>query len=245
MAVPQLQGVRPPTDLTAWNHERRADPFDVSDRLIRKTAGQEAADYIRRLVFDGTLRPGSRIPQGEVAEALGISRVPVREAIIYLEREGLVRVLPHRGAFVAAFDRNSVEDHYELCGLICGFAAQRAAERSTPEMIDRLTALCDALAVEEDPDKILQLARSFNNVMLEAGDSPRLRALVWTLTVIFPPGNFFAVVPGAIDVEKKHTAAVLRAIKRGEPERAFDACHRLMRNHGKCAIAFLEGRGLI
>jgi DNA-binding GntR family transcriptional regulator len=210
---------------------------------VRRSAGQEAADYIRRLIFDGILRPGARVPQGDVAEALGISRIPVREAIISLEREGLVRVVPHRGAFVSTFDENAVRDHYELWGLIYGFAAQRATERATPEMVEQLAKLQSRLDAEADPDEFLKITYAFNDIILEAGGSPRLRALVWMLTGIVP-GNFFAIVPGAMDVEKRDTPALVRAIRRGEPDAAFNACRRLMRNHGKCALAFLEARGL-
>jgi len=52
------------------------------------SSGDQAALYIRRLMFDGDLRPGTRVPQDEIAQALGVSRIPVREALIALEREG-------------------------------------------------------------------------------------------------------------------------------------------------------------
>ncbi len=60
--------------------------------ITRRSSGDEAARFIRRAIFDGTLRPGARVPQDQVAEALGISRIPVREALIALEREGWVTI---------------------------------------------------------------------------------------------------------------------------------------------------------
>src|ERR1700737_3277935 len=97
--------------------------------MIRRSSGEHAALYIRRLIFDGELRPGARVPQDEIAQTLGISRIPVREALIALEREGWVTIEMHRGAFINAIDAHAVRDHYELYGLVYGFAARRALAR--------------------------------------------------------------------------------------------------------------------
>ena len=69
------------------------------------------------------------MPQDAIAKTLGVSRIPVREAMIALEREGWVTTIPHRGVFVNAVDRSAVRDHYELYGLLYGFAVRRAVER--------------------------------------------------------------------------------------------------------------------
>ena len=74
-------------------------------QLNRRTSGEAAALYIRKLIFDGYLRPGARVHQDDVAQALGISRIPVREALIALEQQGWVTIEPNRGAFVDAARR--------------------------------------------------------------------------------------------------------------------------------------------
>ena len=96
------------------------------EAVIRKGSGEQAAAYIRQLVFDGQLHEGMRLPQDEVAKAVGVSRIPIREAIIALEREGWVTTKLHRGTFVNAFDEQVIRDHYELFGLVYGLAARRA-----------------------------------------------------------------------------------------------------------------------
>ena len=93
---------------------------------MRTPSGQYIASYIRRLIFEGELRAGMRVPQDAIASDLGVSRIPVREALIVLEREGWVTNEMHRGAFISALDEQAVHDHYELFGLIYGFAAKRA-----------------------------------------------------------------------------------------------------------------------
>ena len=98
--------------------------------MERRSSGEQVAAHIRQLIFDGTLRQGDRIRQDDIAEELGVSRIPVREAIIGLDREGWVTIEPHRGSVRARPRRGSVRDHYELIGLTYGMAARRAVERA-------------------------------------------------------------------------------------------------------------------
>lgn len=212
-------------------------------KLVRVSAGREAALYIKRLIFDGVLRPGSRVPQGEVAEALGISRIPIREAIIALEREGVVSIVPHRGAYVTGFDADAVLDHYELFGLVYGFAAQRTAERAGAEVVAQLAETQEAIAATDDPRELLPLALRFNEVILDVGGSPRLRALLDSLTGIVP-GNFFAEVPGSVEVQQKGTAEIVVAVERGDGQAAFEVCRSMMREHGQRVLEYFERRGL-
>ena len=130
--------------------------------MIRKGSGEQAAAYIRQLVFDGQLQEGMRLPQDEVARAVGVSRIPIREAIIALEREGWVTTRLHRGTFVNAFDEHVIRDHYELFGLIYGLAARRAAQRADPEVVDRLAALSRQVDATDDQVKLGELALAFH-----------------------------------------------------------------------------------
>src|SRR5437763_14146955 len=94
-------------------------PRVYEPRLARRSSGDDAALLIRRMIFEGELRPGERVPQDHVAAVLGISRIPVREALIALEREGWVTIEMNRGAFVNALDARSVRDNDDLFGLGC------------------------------------------------------------------------------------------------------------------------------
>jgi DNA-binding GntR family transcriptional regulator len=111
-----------------------SDPLPSPGQLVRRSSGDHAAVYIRRLIFEGRLRPGERIPQEQIAQALGVSRIPVREALIALEREGWVTIEMHRGAFVNALDEQAARDTYELFGLVYGFAVRRAIGRARPDL---------------------------------------------------------------------------------------------------------------
>src|SRR5690242_10084762 len=115
----------------------------------RSTSAEQAARYIRRLIFDGYLRPHDRVAQDATANVLGISRIPVREALIALEREGWVTIEPHRGAFVNELDEAAVRDHFELYGLTFGLAARRSIERDADGLLTAIEPLVHEAATED------------------------------------------------------------------------------------------------
>ena len=88
----------------------------------RGSMSVEVADHIRSMIFDGRLRAGQRVPQDAIAAELGVSRLPVREALITLEADGLVAAEPHRGVFVVPIRAEDIEDHYRLYGMAQGLA---------------------------------------------------------------------------------------------------------------------------
>jgi len=211
--------------------------------VIRRSTGEQAALYIRRLIFDGVLRPGARVQQDEIAETLGISRIPIREALIALEREGWVTIKIHRGAFISAMDAQTVRDHYELYGIIYGFAARRAFGHDDDELIKRLTAIEALMASSDDPVSMGHLSVDFHGAVVEAARSPRIKVVLRAMSGLVP-GDFFSEVPDAIDVQKRGTAAILRAGRRGDGDRAAEEYLRVMRRVGDKVVQVFDQRGL-
>jgi DNA-binding GntR family transcriptional regulator len=215
----------------------------TGERLIRRSSGEDAARYIQRLIFDGELRPGSRVPQDDIAQALGISRIPVREALIALEREGWVTIEIHRGAFVNAIDADGVHDHYELLGLVYGFAATRALGRSGSELVAALDPIARQIDHADDPVEIGQLSFRFLATLVDAAHSQRVKVVLRAMSALVP-GDFFVEVPGAVEDQKRGLAAVMRAIRRSDGTRATDECLRMMRRLGDKVADLFQSRGL-
>jgi DNA-binding GntR family transcriptional regulator len=211
--------------------------------VARVSSGEQAALHIRRLIFDGELRPGARVPQDEIAQTLGISRIPVREALIALEREGWVSIEMHRGAFVNAIDADAVRDHYELLGLVHGFAASRALSREGPALAARLVGIAQAVAATDDPLELGDLSMRFMATTVDAAHSPRVKVVLRAMSALVP-GPFFAEVPAACDPQKKGVAAVMRAVRRSDGARAAEEYLRLMRRVGDTVVDVFEARGL-
>lgn len=224
--------------------ERLEELPHPGDVVVRRSSGEQAAMYIRRLIFDGVLREGDRVPQDAIAEQLGLSRVPVREALLSLEREGWVTIKPHRGAFIGALDESVVRDHYELYGHVYSFAARRAAQRRSPELLEKLADLQSQIAVLNDAQAAWRLNRDFHHTIVEMARSPRLQSVLRAMAGIVP-GNFFALVPGSIDVEKRGTAAILLAIQDGDADKVAEEYVAMMSQQGDLVVELFRSRGIL
>jgi len=212
-------------------------------KLVRTPSGQYIASHIRRLIFEGELRAGMRVPQDAIASDLGVSRIPVREALIVLEREGWVTNEMHRGAFISALDEQAVHDHYELYGLICGFAANRALSRGAADLPQRLADIQTSFARAETADELFDLSFAFHGAIVKAAASPRINVAMRAMSALVP-GNFFELVPNAVAVEKRGLAAIVRAMKQGDGERASAEYVKMMRQVGNKVARLFDERGL-
>lgn len=135
---------------------------------------------IREGILEGRYEPGERLGEAELAELTDTSRTPVREALRQLEMEGLVEVLPHKGARVAEWTPADLEEIYDLRMLLEGFAAERAASRIEPKELDRMDELCelmDEVSVPgpgQDLDRVAELNSEFHSIVRTAAASTRL-----------------------------------------------------------------------
>ena len=96
------------------------------------------AGQLRLMILDGELKPGQRLVEGQLAERLGVSRNPVREAMRSLEATGLIEVVPRRGAHVCAIDKCEVHHIQQIRILVEGYAVEQAAVRQDPDSIERI-----------------------------------------------------------------------------------------------------------
>jgi DNA-binding GntR family transcriptional regulator len=212
--------------------------------LVRMSSGDQAALYIRRLMFDGDLRPGTQVPQDEIAQALGVSRIPVREALIALEREGWVTIELHRGAFINALDEQSVRDHYELYGLVYGFAAERALRRSRDGvLVEQLAQIVDDLPTAIQPEDFTRLTFEFHHAIVAGARSHHINVVIRAMSGLVP-GDFFSLVPDAIAIERRGLPVIARAMAAADEERVANEYLRMMRGVGERVVELFDSRGL-
>jgi DNA-binding GntR family transcriptional regulator len=206
-----------------------------------ETRAEAVARYVRRQVFDGRLRPGQRLPQDEIARRVGVSRIPVREAIIVLEREGWLRTEPHRGTFVNAFDERAITDRFALYSRFFGFAARRAIDRMTPADLDELTTLAARLDRVTSPAGVARANDAYLTRLVELAASSRLQTVLRSIAQVVP-GNFFAAVPASIPVQKRGVAAVHAAIEAGDGEAADRAWDAIADEHAAEVVTMIAER---
>lgn len=212
--------------------------------VVRQASGEQAAAYIRRLIFDGELLPGTRLPQDQIAKALGVSRIPVREAVVALEREGWVTTRLHKGAFINSFDEDTIRDHYELYALLYGLALKRTIARHDPEVLDRMATLARKVAATSDPAEVQDGAVAFNLTVIGAAHSPRIVVVLRAMSALVP-GPFFEQVPAAIPHAQRGFAAIVRHAKKGDAERAAEEYSRMLGRQAEAVVELFRRRNLV
>lgn len=148
---------------------------------LTKSASTAATELIRAAIVDGRLEPGRRLKEEELARELGISRTPVREALLVLQTEGLIESAPNRGATVRSYDADDLDDLYQLRAVLEGFAARLAATRIADHEVAELRASCDRFVELRAADDVAELVREnirFHDLILGAARSERVRQLV-------------------------------------------------------------------
>ena len=138
-------------------------------------------EALRDAIINGVLAPGERLMEVQMAEELGVSRTPVREAIRKLELEGYVMLLPRKGAYVADFSSKSIVDVLEVRGVLEALAAGLAAERITDQELDsleRLLVRASECAQNSDLDRLIEVDTEFHDVLYKASRNDRLAQIV-------------------------------------------------------------------
>jgi DNA-binding GntR family transcriptional regulator len=141
-------------------------------------------ESLREAIITGRLRPGEHLMETQLAEELGVSRTPIREAIRKLELEGLVLMIPRKGAYVSQLSMKDIADVFEIRRALEGLAARLAAERATDEEVDRLERAIIQIAEVAQTDDLngaVALDTGFHEELMKASHNPRLSQLVSNL----------------------------------------------------------------
>lgn len=140
---------------------------------------------LRQAILTGELKPGERLMEIHLANRLGVSRTPIREAIRKLELEGLVIMIPRRGAEVAQITEKSMNDVLEVRRAMDALCVELACERITAEELEKLRLACDVFAEAvktKDLKKIAQADVELHDIIVQATGNQRLVQLVNNLS---------------------------------------------------------------
>jgi DNA-binding GntR family transcriptional regulator len=216
--------------------------FDRPDGLDRPNLKAAAAAGIRERILTGRYRPGEKINQDQLADEFGVSRLPIREALIVLEGEGLVHNIARRGAFVAPVSRDDIRDHYAIFGAVAGLAAARAAVSLTKDDYKELQARIDGMRDTSALSNVDDLCFAFHRHVNLAGSTLRLRAELRRLSEGIP-ARLFTFDPEWRNRARTDHQRILRALKTRDPERAYDSTRDHLRRSSEFAVARLEKLG--
>ena len=139
---------------------------------------------LRQAIIKGDLKPGERLLEIQLAEKLGVSRTPVREAIRKLELEGLVTMVPRRGTTVLGITKKHLKDVLEIRSALEELALELACRRITNEQYEELVRLEALLEAKQDSDNAFELSdidEKFHEQIYQATNNPRLVQLLANL----------------------------------------------------------------
>ena len=181
------------------------------------TLREQIVDFIKDSIVSGRLKPGERVPESDIAENLGISRTPIREAFRQLESEGFITVTPRKGAVVSPITDRDVKEFYEIKSLLEGYAARTACDKMTDKEIKRLESLnasmvkCEA---KEDFKGFFRYDNDFHATFLRACGNDKLLAMVHGLVQQFERFRMTALsLPGRMEVSLKQHSDIIDAFK--------------------------------
>lgn len=189
-----------------------------------RSGAEQAAAYIRRLIFERSLPAGSRVPQDEIASALGMTRMPVREALLILRHEGRVRIEKNRGAYVVSISEQSARDASELSSRMHGFAFERALARSTPEFLDRLRIALEKLGASSDPIDFYYAWDDFLDVIATWGIGERLAAFLRDMRRL-GPDTLYQQAPELVAILQAAAARIFAGFEAADDSAALAELH--------------------
>jgi len=182
------------------------------------TLRERIVDSIKEAVIQGTLKPGERVPEPELAERFGISRTPIREAFRQLETEGFITVTPRKGAIVSPITDKDVRDFYAIKSLLEGYAAMVACSKLSEKEVQKMESLNEQMArcaKNNDPTTFSRIDNQFHNVFLSACGNEKLTKLLHTLVQQFERFRMASIsLPGRMNSSVKQHADIIGALRR-------------------------------
>ncbi|GLR69517.1 GntR family transcriptional regulator [Agaribacter marinus] len=210
----------------------------TNESSCKASRTQQAYAILRERILDNSFKAGEQMLETTLAENLGMSRTPVREACIQLEREGLIKINPRKGILIKPISAHDMSEIYDILCALEPQAARLVAEKSAQgqiaceslERLEKTTADMAAALANDNLHEWAMADEAFHFALLEMCDNQRLKDVVLQFWGQAHRARFFTLPyrKKPVDSTKDHIALV-NAIKQGDGELAFriHAEHRL------------------
>jgi DNA-binding GntR family transcriptional regulator len=201
-------------------------------------------ETLREAIRTGALTPGERLMEIQLAEELGVSRTPVREAIRKLELERFVVMLPRRGTYVANLSLKDINEVFEIRSALDGLAAGLAAERITEEELEQMERLLVEIAdhIEKRNNmKIVEADEAFHDILYRASRNERLVGIIYNLREQFARFRSVSInYPGRLQNTLEEHRQVVEAIAQRNPELAQQKAREHIENAEQTLLLEME-----
>ena len=195
-----------------------------------QTLREKILETIRDAILKGTLKPGERVSEPELAERFGISRTPIREAFRQLESEGYLEVMPRKGAVVASLSERDVVEFYAIKSILEGHAARIAAERMTDRDLERLetiNAKLQQIAADGDIKSFFRVHNEFHELFIKASGNDKLVELINQLVLKFNRLRLASLAqPGRMEISVQEHRKIIEAFRKHDGDQADSLVRR-------------------
>lgn len=191
-------------------------------------------ESLREAIIQGKLGPGERLMEIQLAEEMGVSRTPVREAIRKLELEGLVVMIPRKGAYVAGLSLKDIADVFEIRRALEGLAAELASERATDEELEQMERYLVKISEEievGDVDKVVETDTGFHSLLYKASRNERLTQIISNLREQIQRSRTTSLsYPGRMKIAVEEHRKIVEAVSARDGELARKLAHEHIEN---------------
>ncbi|WP_260983556.1 GntR family transcriptional regulator [Cytobacillus oceanisediminis] len=208
----------------------------------RDTLHLKVCNVIREAIIRGDFKPGERLKQSDLAEKMGVSRMPIREAFRKLESEGLILLEPHKGAVVKSININDIEEIYALRSELEKMAVYQSVELLTQEDIAQLSSLVDQMENAEDADTFVQYNIDFHRLLVKRCRWERLNSFIGTLWNGLPQQTPH-LLSGQIETSNTEHRKILEAVLKKDKETAAKLVSEHIFRTGESLIESIKKEG--
>ncbi|AWN14795.1 GntR family transcriptional regulator [Salinisphaera sp. LB1] len=206
--------------------------------------GEAAYLQLKEAIRSGSLAPGTRVREVEIAERFGISRTPAREAIRRLESKGLISIVPHQGAVISSLDHQQTMELYDLREILEGSAAGFAARHASAAEVEELAELvASEPPFADDPHRLAELNRVFHASLYRAAHNRFLEhALLNLRDSMALLGGTSLRVAGRYDSAHDEHEAIIAALNARDETAAETAARAHIRNAQRARLKLMRAK---
>lgn len=216
----------------------------MKTRINRSSLSQQAISLLREQIYNHALAPGQRLDEAMLAENLGISRTPLREALKVLSAEGLVDLQPHKGCFVTELTLRDMEEIFPIMATLEGRVAHEVAAKRTPAQLKTLDALHEKLekyAAANDLNRYYETNYVFHDQMQECAGNRWLQIVIGDLRKLLKLSRHHSLrLEGRLAASLAEHRALMQAVHRQDA----DAAEWVMRDHLLAQLEALRAMSL-
>ena len=223
--------------------QRRLEPIRLdSYQPLREVVCETLRDAVRR----GVLKPGERLMEIQLAEELGVSRTPVREAIRKLEMEGYVIMMPRRGTYIADLSIRDINEVFEIRTSLESLASALAADRITEDELEKLQRLLVQIGTHiksGDMESIVRTDTEFHDLLYQASRNTRLVGIISNLREQLTRFRTTSMsFPGRLKATLEEHRKIVEAIAQGDEKAARKAAEHHMEKSEQTLLASMKSK---